>query len=44
MLSMDGCLAYLLDHWLATHPQGQLLRNAGEGQRPSTRRQSAASA
>lgn len=43
MLTMDGCVSYLLDHWLATHPQAQLLANAGEAARPSARRQGVAS-
>jgi len=41
-LTMDGCIAYLLDHWLATHPYGGPLRRAQAADRDERMRRAGA--
>jgi len=40
-LTMDGCVAYLLDHWTATHPYGEPLRQARAAEQVKRQRQGA---
>jgi hypothetical protein len=43
-LTMDGCVAYLLAHWLATHPVGLAVSQPAPDPEPPARRRTGARA